>query len=85
VNEVYFGLSDDASDHDASLYYQTNNGVPWGIAINIGESENWFHPYKWVSILKAYPKFEDYATSNGVVNPALFQNNNAALAKTYHY
>ncbi len=85
VNEVYFGLSDDASDPDASLYYQTNNGVPWGIAINIGESENWFHPYKWVSILKAYPKFEDYATSNGVVNPAWFQNNNAALAKTYHY
>jgi LruC domain-containing protein len=85
VNNAYFGLSDDASDPDASFYYQTGNGLPWGLAINIGESENWFHPYEWVNILRAYPQFEAYATSNGAVNPAWFQNNNADSAKTYRY
>jgi LruC domain-containing protein len=85
VNETYFGLSDDTSDPDASLYYQTSNGLPWGIAINIGVAENWFYPFEWVNILRAYPQFEDYAISDGVVNPAWFQNNNATSAKTYNY
>ena len=85
VNEAYFGLADDATDIDDRLFYQTGNGLPWGIAINISASENWFHPYEWVDILKAYPKFEDYATSNGGVNPDWFRNDNAVSAKTYSY
>ncbi|MFT5810872.1 MAG: LruC domain-containing protein [Gammaproteobacteria bacterium] len=84
ANETYFGLSDDASNPNNNHYYQTSNGLPWGIAINIGESESWLHPYEWVNTLRAYPQFEDYAASNGVTNPAWFQNSKADLAKTYH-
>jgi LruC domain-containing protein len=84
ANEEYFGLSDDVSDPDNNYYYLTSNGLPWGLAINIGESESWLHPYEWVNTLRAYPQFEDYAESNGVINPAWFQNSNADLAKTYH-
>ena len=85
ANVTYFGQLDDASDPSEGLYYQTSNGLPWGIAINVEESENWFHPYEWVNILKAYPLFENYATSSGVINPTWFRNNNAVSAKTYQY
>lgn len=85
ANDAYFGLVDDASEPDADLYYQTNNGLPWGIAINAGGNENWFHPYEWVNTLKAYPQFESYATSSGTLNPDWFRNNNAISAKTYQY
>jgi LruC domain-containing protein len=81
----YFGQSDDVSDPSSNLYYQTSNGLPWGIAINIGASENWHHPYEWVNILTAYPQFEDYATSNGVLNPAWFDSINAVSTKIYNY
>jgi LruC domain-containing protein len=84
ANEIYFGLSDDVSDPDNNYYYLTSNGLPWGLAINIGESESWLHPYEWVNTLRAYPEFEDNANSNGVMNPAWFQNSKAVLAKTYH-
>jgi LruC domain-containing protein len=84
ANEEYFGLSDDVSDPDNNYYYLTSNGLPWGIAINIGESESWLHPYEWVNTLRAYPQFEGNAVSNGVTNPAWFQNSNADLARTYH-
>ena len=85
ANNTYFGELDDDSDPYSGLYYQTSNGLPWGLAINAGYSENWFHPLEWVSILKAYPEFENYATSGGIENPAWFRNNNAASAKTYSY
>ncbi|MFT5504406.1 MAG: LruC domain-containing protein [Gammaproteobacteria bacterium] len=85
ANVAYFGQSDDVSDPISSLYYQTANGLPWGIAINIGASENWHHPYEWVNILTAYPQVEDYATSHGVVNTTWFQSINAVSARIYNY
>jgi LruC domain-containing protein len=85
ANLSYFGQSNDVSDPSSSLYYQTANGLPWGIAINIGSSENWNHPYEWVNILTAYPQVEDYATSNGVVNTAWFESINAVSARIYNY
>ena len=85
ANAVYFGLLDDVSKPGMGFYYQTNNGLPWGIAINAGGNENWFHPYEWVNTTKAYPQFENYAISSGTVNPDWFRNNNAVSAKTYQY
>ncbi len=85
VNSAYFGLEDDDSDANAGFYYQTSNGLPWGVAISVGGAENWFHPLEWVDILRAYPQFENYANSGGSESQLWFKNNNAITAKTYQY
>lgn len=85
ANGSYFGMAEDASDPGAGFYYQTENGLPWGIAINADLSENWHHPLEWVDIIRAYPEFADYATSEGTLNPDWFINSHSVSDKTYQY
>jgi len=85
VNVDYFGMLDDVSEPLNNLYYQADNGLPWGVAISTAGSENWFHPLEWVDVMRAYPQFEDYTNSSGTLNPLWFINNNAVLSKIYSY
>ncbi len=85
ASSTYFGLEDDASEPSNDLYYQTDNGLSWGVAISVAGTENWFHPREWVDVLRAYPQFEDYATSGGSTNSLWFINNNAVSSMVYHY
>ncbi len=85
ANSAFFGLEDDASAPSNDLYYQTDNGLPWGVAISVAGTENWFHPREWVDILRAYPQFEDYATSGGSMNSLWFINSSAVSLMVYHY
>ncbi len=85
VNEAFFATADDASDPDNQFYYQTGSGLPWGIAINVNETDDWFHPLEWVDILKAYPRLAGYATSGGVDNADWYEEINSNLDKTYRY
>ncbi|PKF54287.1 LruC domain-containing protein [Alteromonadales bacterium alter-6D02] len=61
---------DDYSDPDKSLYYQTDNGLPW--ALKIGDA--WAHPIEKVDLLNAYPSFEAFSQTNGLQNPTWFNN-----------
>ncbi|MEM7562241.1 MAG: LruC domain-containing protein [Pseudomonadota bacterium] len=85
VNPDYFGQLDDASDSNANQYYQTTNGLPWGIAVGVDDTETWYHPLEWVEILRAYPLFEGYATSSGTENQDWFTNSHSIRSKTYRY
>lgn len=85
ANTSYFGMQDDDSDVVAGYTYQTDNGLPWGIAINADDTENWLHPLEWVDISKAYPEFANYAISSGTENATWFQNNKAITSKIYSY
>ncbi len=52
---------DDASNADAGLYFQTDNGLPW--ALEVGT--RWEYPIEYHEISHAYPLFARYARSNG--------------------
>ncbi len=84
VNAAYFGRSNDVSDPNSSLYYQTKNGLPWAIAINVAGSEAWSHPIENINIFSAYPQFEDYSTSNGNDKTTWFRSTNAVLNNIYN-
>jgi LruC domain-containing protein len=56
-----FSTGDDASSVDDGLYYLNYSGIPW--AIEIGAQ--WKHPREYISIIFAYPRFDDYITSDG--------------------
>ncbi|MCP4235125.1 MAG: LruC domain-containing protein, partial [Aestuariibacter sp.] len=81
----YFGLMDDASESSNSSYYQTENGLPWAVAISVAGTENWLHPREWVDLVKAYQQFADYATSDGLTNSLWFTNENAISTMVYNY
>lgn len=81
----YFGLAEDKSNVPAGLTYQTETGLPWAIAVNASTYTNWLHPQEYVDILRAYPDFLDFATSNGVENKSWFKKENADLSKVYSY
>ncbi|MDB2330318.1 LruC domain-containing protein [Alteromonas sp.] len=83
--ENYFGLAEDKSNVPAGLTYQTETGLPWAIAINASTYTNWLHPQEYVDILRAYPDFLDFATSNGAENKSWFKKENADLSKVYSY
>lgn len=81
----YYGLAEDKSNVPAGLTYQTETGLPWAIAINASTYTNWLHPQEYVDILRAYPDFLDFATSNGAENKSWFKKENADLSKVYSY
>ncbi len=59
-----FNTLDDAGD------FKSATALPWGMELIIESS--WKNPIEKVDILLAYPKFEDWATSNGVYEPTWY-------------
>ena len=59
-----YGTSDDGSDTGEGKYFQSKTNLPWGLditnAIPVPKNE--------VSILEAYPSFESWAKSGGIVD-----------------
>ena len=51
----------DASIPGSSLYYLTGAGLPWAIEI----ANKWRYPREFQDLLLAYPKFEEFVTSEG--------------------
>lgn len=85
ANTSYFGLAEDATDLGAGATYQTENGLPWAIAINASTNSHWLHPQEYVDILRAYPQFADFVSSNGQDKKSWFMSENADLSKVYSY
>jgi len=50
--------------------FKSATGLPWGIELII--DQNWKNPVEKVDILLAYPKFEDWAISNGTNEPTWY-------------
>lgn len=64
MNTELFNTLDDAGD------FKTSTGLPWGLEII---ADVMFYPaVEKVEIIFAYPKFEDWATSNGVNEPTWY-------------
>ncbi|MDO6761917.1 LruC domain-containing protein [Agarivorans sp. 1_MG-2023] len=61
VDSSLWGSFDDVSNPSASSYYQTGNGLPWAIIVPY----NWQYPFERISVADAYPKFLEYAQSEG--------------------
>ena len=85
ANTNYFGLAEDATDLASGATYQTENGLPWAIAINASTYSDWQHPLEYVDILRAYPEFAEFVNSNGTANQSWFKKENADSTKVYSY
>lgn len=62
ANMELFGTFEDASNPSQSKWYVTKNNIPWVIDIPV----TFDYPKEKVSIIDAYNKFVDWATSGGV-------------------
>lgn len=85
ANTNYFGLAEDATDLASGATYQTENGLPWAIAINASTYSDWQHPLEYVDILRAYPEFAEFVNSNGTAKQSWFKKENADSTKVYSY
>lgn len=69
ANEEIFNTGQDASS--APYWYQTINGLPWGIEVATTESFYWTSGKNNIS--DAYPQFESWAKSSGKTNSEWFK------------
>ncbi|RXE95033.1 LruC domain-containing protein [Pseudoalteromonas phenolica O-BC30] len=67
--------ADDASAPLESLYFQTESGIPFALAIGAP----WRHPHEKVDINRAYSNFADFATSNGSTSPRWYNQVNTNM------
>lgn len=67
-NSGLFGSADDNGSVSEAVYFQTENGLPWGLSVGT----NWAHPLEGVDLLDGYPEFREFAESNGAINSLWF-------------
>lgn len=70
ANSNYFGTDDDASNPNSGVYYQTSNGLPWGL--NIPTEFDWM--IEGDDIITGYLKFVNWAQSGGTQYPDWYSN-----------
>ncbi len=58
---LFAGVGQDTSDPESGHYFLTENGMPW--ALEIGDE--WQYPLEYVDVSAAYPRFTQFARSNG--------------------
>jgi len=81
MTSAYFGMGDDASVPASDLYYQTDNGLPWGLDFPV----TFRYPAEFNDINAAYLHFTEWAESGGTVftdwysNTAAGYRNNALI------
>lgn len=78
-NHDYFGLADDTSDAQISRYFRTENNLPWALEV----TEDWKWPSERTQLLEAYPAFQSYVESDGVMNNKWFELNQANLESLF--
>jgi LruC domain-containing protein len=83
ADQSMFGTADDNTQTSVNYLYQTNNGLPWALAINPGSQEAWKHPIERIDILHAYPNFQEFVESNGNKATSWFSQSNAITNKLY--
>ncbi|HIF9075614.1 TPA: LruC domain-containing protein [Photobacterium damselae] len=59
-----FGLGADASNPVQGMYFKTANNLPWALLI----IEDWNWPQEKVDMIEAYPVFQTWAESGGILN-----------------
>ena len=64
ADTALLGRADDRSNEQQALYYQNDNGLPWGLAID----SQWVHPREYVDLIVAYPDFIKFAQSEGATH-----------------
>jgi len=69
ANSTYFGEEQDTSNTDDDRFYKNSNNLPWSMEI----ATEWKHPQSGIDLLKAYPNFENYVTSNKANNLDWYQ------------
>ncbi|NMP32090.1 LruC domain-containing protein [Thalassotalea sp. M1531] len=84
MDSGYFGLASDRSDLGSGYTYQTENGLPWALAINPGKAENWRHPLEKVDLLKAYPMFQEYVETSGSKSVDWYLTSKATSSNVYN-
>ena len=62
---LFAGIGHDASDPDRGLYFQTENGLPWALAVG----DRWEYPSEFRDVSDAYPSFIEFSLSSGVDAP----------------
>lgn len=78
-NTDYFGLGDDRSSAASGVYFLTDTGLPWAIAV----SASWVHPYEFKDISEAYPDFINFVITAGGENGDWYLSGKANSALIY--
>ncbi len=63
-NTEYFKMYDDNSDGEAGNTFISSNNMPWAMVL----PTLWAHPYERIDLIKAYPEFIEFITSEGIEN-----------------
>jgi LruC domain-containing protein len=79
ANTSFFNMADDTSNIESSRYYKNANNLPWSMEV----ATEWSHPRSGIDLLKAYPNFEGYVTSNKVDNNDWYLEENRNEDKIY--
>lgn len=64
ADQTLLGRADDRSNTGQALYYQNENGLPWGLEIGT----EWKHPGEYIDLVDAYPDFINFVESEGEQN-----------------
>lgn len=72
ANSDFLNKQADTSDSLTGRYYKNENNLPWAMEV----ATEWKHPLSGVDLLKAYPDFEGYVTSNQALNNDWYQPEN---------
>jgi LruC domain-containing protein len=72
ANSSFFNQQSDTSDSLIGRYYKNENNLPWSMEV----ATEWKHPRSGVDLLKAYPDFEGYVTSNKTLSNDWYQTEN---------
>ncbi len=72
ANASFFNQQEDTSDFSIERFYKNSNNLPWSMEV----ATEWKHPRSGVDLLKAYPDFEGYVTSNKASNTDWYQTEN---------
>lgn len=70
ANLSLYGTDQDTSDPATGRYYKTATNLPWALNIPVSFS----YPFEKISILRAYPRFGEWAESGGTLFPDWYQN-----------
>ena len=79
ANTDYFNMQQDTSSIEGSRFYKNSNNLPWSMEI----ATEWKHPKSGIDLLKAYPDFEGYVTSNKKSSLDWYQANKRVDGKIY--
>lgn len=71
--EAMWGLGVDGSIPEQGIYFKTTTNLPWALLMN----QEWQWPLERADLVRAYPKFADFAESAGAREQQWYLHNNA--------